>query len=192
MKKLNYKVLANGELAAGLLAILSLAFFRADIAMMVIYGLVLIYILITKQKHQLKNFAIASVIALIWLLVGGSQYGYNTNYIVIWGMNSFPLFAWACGLFGTQLLYNRYRIYLPTKNLTQDFVIFVLIYCIAIVVIETIGYHVFNIHDLVTAQYSGLPICDCLHAPYWMKIAYFTMGPINYLVTSLIIPSNRS
>jgi hypothetical protein len=41
---------------------------------------------------------------------------------------------------------------------------------------------VFNIQNVATASYPGLPICDCIHAAPWMQFAYFAMGPIYYLL----------
>jgi hypothetical protein len=183
MKKLNYKKLVIGEFAALILGILAMAVFRADIVMMVVYVLIIAYLVITKQKSQLKNLVIASIMAIIWLSFGKSHYGYNTDYILIFGMNALPLFAWACGLFGSQLLYSRCKKYLPTKNLAEDLILFTLAYIVLLVIIEIIGYNALDIHNSGAAQLPGLPFCECMHIPYWMTAVYFTLGPVNYLIT---------
>ena len=48
------------------------------------------------------------------------------------------------------------------------------------------GYYLFNIHNIATSQFPGLPICNCIHAPTWMKIVYFSMGPVYYSGTMLV------
>jgi hypothetical protein len=43
----------------------------------------------------------------------------------------------------------------------------------------------FNIRNLATAGYPGLPLLNCIHAPYRMKIVYFSMGPVYFLLLTL-------
>ena len=52
--------------------------------------------------------------------------------------------------------------------------------------IETISYHILEIRNLATANYKGLPICNCVHAPLWMQISYFIIGPLYFLVLNIL------
>jgi hypothetical protein len=36
-----------------------------------------------------------------------------------------------------------------------------------------------------TANFKGIPIAECIHAPSWMQAIYFAMGPAYYTACSL-------
>lgn len=144
------------------------------------------YLLYQKNWMLLKRLIAASVVSFIWMLFGMSQYGYNQNFLVIGGFNMFPLFAWALGLFGVYLLFsyirNRFKITKPFYG----FGVFLLIYWPLLIFGETVGYHLFNIQNVATGQYPGLPICDCMHAPWWMQLTYFMLGPLLFWIYYLL------
>ena len=64
-------------------------------------------------------------------------------------------------------------------------------YAVAVVIAETVGYHLLGIHNIGTSQYVGLPLCDCLHAPIWMQIGYFSLGPLHWLLVKMIIVTSN-
>ena len=141
-------------------------------------------------KTLLKYLTIASVISLIWQLIAGKEYRYAFPFPVILGMNSYTLVIWALGLVSVMILYDliEYKFKLDTE--TKKIITFLLFYWIALIIVETIAVHVFNFRDLATIQYKGLPLCDCIHAKWWMKIVYFCMGPLMYLMTRLFKVKN--
>jgi len=136
-------------------------------------------------KKLLKYLAIASIISIIWQLVAGREYRYAFPFPVILGMNSYTLVIWALGLVALMIIYDyiEYKFKLNTE--VKKILIFLAFYWIALIVVETLAYHVFNFKDLATSGYSGLPICDCIHAKWWMKVVYLSMGPLMYVMTRL-------
>lgn len=158
---------------------MNLQIFRPDVLMGIIYLGILVYLLFFGRKKELYYLLIASVIAFIWVFVARSQYGYNQDMYVAFGLNFFPLFAWPVGLFASYLVYSR-------LNYKRKFLIFVVAYCSVLILMETVFYHVFDVKNLATAAYAGLPVCDCMHAPVWMQIVYFAMGPTYLLVAQRI------
>ena len=151
-----------------------------------IYFIILFYLLFTKNK-KFYDLMISSALSLVWLFISKSQYGYNQNFTSLANINLFPLFAWATGLF---LVYHLYPLKKNSKNFIEKFLLFIIFYGIILIIAETIGYYVFNIHNIATAMYNGLPICNCLHAPLWMQISYFALGPIFYIIRFIAKPKN--
>jgi hypothetical protein len=43
-----------------------------------------------------------------------------------------------------------------------------------------------EIRDTMSGNSLGLPFCNCIHAPWWMRIVYFTMGPVFYFLTLVV------
>jgi hypothetical protein len=191
-KKLNYEIrkykgifLITDKLIS-LIIILLLALIRPDTLVMTVYFLIYPYLLLTDRKKALHHLILASSVSLLWMLIANEQYGYNKRMLKVFGLNAFPLFAWAAGLFGIYLLYAHWEHLFKPKSLLNKILLFLALYWPVLILVETLGYHVFNIKNLAAAQYSGLPICDCLHAPFWMKISYFTLGPIYFLACQLL------
>jgi hypothetical protein len=136
------------------------------------------YLILTKRKYLLKNLLLSANIAAVWFIIGHRQYSYNFNYLTISSINFYPFFAWSLGLFGIFLIYS----FLAKKKYEfwKKFILYSSIYWVLLIAFETLGYHVFNIQNLGTAAYSGLPLCNCIHAPWWMQFAYFVLGPIYF------------
>ena len=120
------------------------------------------------------------------MLIANNQYGYNRNVMTIFGLSSFPLFAWACGLFAAYLIYSHWEHKFKFVNFIKKTLLFIAFYWPLLISIETIAYHVFNIKNLSAAAYAGLPICDCIHAPLWMQISYLALGPLYFIICELI------
>lgn len=152
---------------------------------MMVYFLMIPYLYITRRMHVFWHFMLASVVALTWMLLAKSQYGYNQEIISVWGINLFALFAWASGLFGVYLVFSHLEAKFPRESRYQKMGLFLVFYWPVLIGAETLFYHVFNLHNLASASYEGLPVCDCLHAPPWMQLSYFALGPIYYLLCHL-------
>lgn len=157
-----------------------------DYSIIIVYMIIVPYLILTKRKVMIRQFLIATLIALVWMLIAWKEYGYNQSFLTLNGFNLFPLFAWACGLFASYLIYSHYEHLFHKKGLLFKLLMYVTMYWPILIAIETIAYHIFNIRNLATAQYAGLPILDCMHAPLWMRMAYFTMGPIFFLACYLL------
>ncbi len=120
------------------------------------------------------------MVSFVWIYFGKSQYAYNHIFFKIGEFAWFPFLAWSFGLF---LVYSIY-LFLFKKintNFIDKFFIFSFLYWTLLIIVETLGYHFFNIHNLAAAGYKGLPICDCMHAPLWMKMVYFMLGPLYFI-----------
>jgi|TARA_B100001971_G_C18205316_1_gene547206 hypothetical protein len=168
------------------IVVLLLGLVRPDALMIGVYLMLYPYLLLTERKSAFYHLFVASVIALVWMLIANNQYGYNREMMIIFGLNSFPLFAWAAGLFAAYLIYSHWEHILKEQGWLKKMLLFVAFYWPILISLETIAYHLFNIKNLSTAMYAGLPICDCIHAPGWMQASYLALGPIYFGVCELI------
>lgn len=168
------------------LTILAFGFFRADRVVVVAYVIALFHIFITKRLALLYHLLLSTgmALALVWII--RDEYGYNHDFNTLFGLNAFSLFAWATGLFALALVFTHFEHLLKRPAPWKRVTFFTLLYWPLLIVAETVGYYTFNIHNVATAAYPGLPICDCMHAPWWMQLAYFAMGPIYIIIATIL------
>jgi hypothetical protein len=158
--------------------------FRPDILAIIVYLSLYVYLILTKRKKDIAYLFISSVIAIIWTIFAKNNYGYDRDMIYIFGLSAFPLFAWSTGLAAIYLLYHDIdQIFMKNNGCLKRFLLFTVLYFFFIIVLETIAYHVFGIRNVATEIYPGLPICNCIHAPRWMQISYFLIGPIYFAIS---------
>jgi hypothetical protein len=168
------------------LIIISMSLFRKDFVLIASFFLLIFYLIFTNRIGFFYHLIISSVITILWMIIAGTQYNYNSHFISIFGFNAFPLFAWSLGLFAAYLIYSHYERILNLNHFYSQIEFFTILYWILLICFETFSYHVLNVHNLGTAQYPGLPICDCIHAPLWMQISYFALGPIYFIVCTIL------
>jgi hypothetical protein len=180
------KKLLFADNAIYVLVVILLGVFRPDALMIGVYFLLWTYLFLTSRKSAFNHLFVSSIIALIWVLIANNQYGYNKEMLVVFGLNSFPLFAWASGLFAAYLIYSHWEHKFKFSSPIQKMMLFIAFYWPILISVETIAYHIFNIKNLSTAIYAGLPICDCIHAPIWMQISYLALGPLYFGICELI------
>jgi len=180
------KQLIIADNAIYVLVVILLGVFRPDALMIGVYFMLYPYLFLTARKSAFYHLYVSSLIALIWMLIANTQYGYNREILIVFGLNTFPLFAWAAGLFAAYLIYSHWEHKLKYAGFVKKMILFVAIYWPILISVETIAYHVFNIKNLSAAVYVGLPICDCIHAPRWMQFSYLAMGPIYFGICELL------
>jgi hypothetical protein len=129
----------------------------------------------------LTHLILATLMAVIWVQFAKEYYGYKYDYLKIFGMNTLPLMAWTLTLLGWGEMCN----YLRFKSKLHKFLFFVPSFWFLLILFETVAYHVLEIRNTMTGNYVGLPFCNCLHAPTWMKFVYFSMGPLFYGLSQL-------
>ncbi len=155
---------------------------KPDLAFGLLFIVMPFYLILTKRKDYLIVYALAIVQAAIWIFFGNNQYGYNQDVIVIMGINIYPFLMWSVGLL-LMYIYAEYLFYVfDVKKFWKQFLVYTLFFWFALVIFETLAYHVFFIRNIATSAYAGLPVCDCIHAPLWMQIVYLSMGPVNFLI----------
>ena len=162
-----------------------LGFFRPDYVVICAYFGLVFYLIFTKRSGTLRHLLVSSGLAFLWLVIARGEYGYNQDFLTVGGFNLFPFFAWSVGLLGVYLVYSHYEHYRESKSVLMKFIIFTLIFWILLISAEIIAYHIFDIKNLSAANYAGLPLCECIHAPRWMQAGYFLMGPIFFIVSYL-------
>ena len=140
----------------------------------------------TNRKNLLKHFLLATLIAGIWIFVAREEYNYHYNFMNLNGLNLYPFFSWGAGLMISYLIFEHYRDKLNNKNLKNQIIVFLLVYWLLLLFCETVAYHAFNIRNLSGAFDSALPICNCMHAPNWMKLVYFSLGPLFFYISYLL------
>jgi len=180
------KQLIFADKAISLLVIILLGVVRPDVLVIGVYILLYPYLFLTARKTAFYHLYLSTLIALIWVIITNSQYGYNQEMLTIFGLNTFPLFAWASGLFAVYLIYSHWEYKLKYANFIKRMMLFIAIYWPILILVETIAYHLFDIRNLSAVIYAGLPICDCIHAPKWMQISYLAIGPIYFSICELI------
>lgn len=155
---------------------------HADIVLLSAWILIFVYALTTKRFLTIIHLLLSSIIALFWVYFARENYGYNHFYITIAGMNILPILAWSLGLIGVSEIFNHFKSKRPFLNL----LLFIPLFWVLLLLIETYAFHVIEIRDIMSGNSLGLPFCNCLHAPWWMRIAYFTMGPLYYGLTQIV------
>ena len=160
--------------------------FRPDFVVMSAWIFLIPYLFLTKRKDMLKHFLLVTIIAGIWTFIARAEYNYNYEFMNLNGINLYPFFGWSAGLLGVYLIFAHYRDKLKNKSFTKQIYVFLPIYWFLLLLGETVAYHVFDVRNLVTAFDSALPICNCMHAPNWMKFAYFSLGPLFFGISYLV------
>jgi len=145
----------------------------------------LFFFVLKRKKIQLRNILFAFGIALGWSIIGKNYYAYNYNFKSFFGLSLLPLFAWTLGLYALYLLYSYHKEIIRFKNWYLKFVFYVFLYWFFLILMETIAFHVIGIRDVATSQYEGLPICDCIHAPLFMKFVYFSLGIVYFIFVKI-------
>jgi len=166
--------------------IIILGFFGIDYVVIAAFVLLIPYLILLKRSRFIFHALISFLVALTWMSIAKDFYGYGSDYFVAFGINLFPMFAWAGGLFALYVLYLYINYHLKKKGFLKNLLLFVVIYWVLLIIAETVAYHTFGIHNLATATYKGLPICNCLHVPTWIKIAYFSNGIIYFIICYLL------
>lgn len=153
-----------------------------EIILLSIYLGLLGYLLVARRIKLLKVAVLAFVIALLWTAALRDIYSYNVNTIHLFGVNLYALLGWSLGLLVAYILYRAALRLVPVRRTWQKLTVFNVLYVPLLIAVEAIAYHVFNVVNSGTAMYAGLPLCDCLHAPSWMKLGYLIMGSVYLLI----------
>lgn len=172
------------DLTIALCILWSFSIFKghADLVLAFAWLFILAYILLTRRFVAVTHLLLATIVALTWVDYARDYYGYKIVYYTIFGMNLLPLMAWALSLFGLSEVYN----YLNLTKKRYKFLLFIPIFWAFLITFETIAYHILELRNTTTGSFVGLPFCDCIHAPTWMKVVYFSMGPVYYSGTMLV------
>lgn len=181
LKSKSYVMIVDMIILSGIIIFMSIFSGQADIVLLFSWVIIFVYTLITRRYISLLHLLLSTIIAIIWVYIAQGNYGYNHKYMIIAGMNTLPVLAWSLGLIGVSEIFNHFR----TKRKILNFVLFIPVFWILLILIETYAFHVIVIRDTMSGNSFGLPFCNCIHAPWWMRIVYFTLGPAYYGLTIL-------
>lgn len=137
----------------------------------------------------MKKFLIAFCLSLFWVFFATDYYLYENVQFIFLGLNLYPLVAWTIGLFLSVYMFEKF--FKKDRSFIKNFVFYFLFYLFCLIFLETLFYHVFGIVNLSALNYPGLPICNCLHAVWWMKIMYFLIGPAYFLLLTFCNKYNK-
>ncbi len=161
--------------------------FRPDYVVIGSYLFLIPYLFLTKRKNVLKHMLLATIISAVWVLFTKDLYVYSYDFVRFYGVSLYPFFGWSAGLVGTYLIFGHYRDKLENKNFIKQILVFLPIYWALLLFGETVAYYVFDVRNILTTiGNSPLPICNCMHIPNWMKVAYFSLGPLFFGVSYLL------
>ena len=171
------------DLTFAFLILLLFSIFKshADLVLLISWPFIFVYFLLMRRIKALSHLLLATLMAVIWVQFAKEYYGYKYDYFKIFGMNTLPLMAWTLTLLGLGEVCNH----LKFKRKILNFLIFVPSFWFLLILFETVAYHILEIRNTMTGNYNGLPFCNCLHAPTWMKMVYFSMGPVYYGLSHL-------
>jgi hypothetical protein len=163
--------------------LLSFSFFKGEADLVLLFSWIFIfgYLVLTSRHMAMSHLIIATFVATVWVHYAKDYYGYKFVYHQIFGMNVLPWMAWTLALFGLSEVYN----YLGLVKKRYRFLLFIPIFWFLLILFETVAYHILEIRNTMTGSFAGLPYCNCIHAPTWMKYVYFSMGPVYYGGTML-------
>jgi len=159
---------------------------RVDYTMFILLVAVYPFLILTKRKELIFSLIVALMIAVIWGQIAEKYYVYAESGFKTELLNFYPIFFWTFGLFMAILLFRDIKLIFGIKTFKVKLIIFSGLFWFGLFGIETISYHILEIRNLATANYKGLPICNCIHAPLWMQISYFIIGPLYFLVLNIL------
>lgn len=152
---------------------------QADLVLIISWFIMGIYTFSCKRYNSFLHLILSTCIAFLWVYSARNYYGYNYTYYSVAGMNLLPLAAWSLGLLSVSEILNHFVF---EKKIVR-LLIFTLVFWSALLLLETYAFHVIRIRNISTGSNTGLPFCNCIHAPWWMRIVYFFMGPVYYIIT---------
>jgi hypothetical protein len=169
------------DLIIMLLTITGVSLFQnqADVVLIIFWGFVGLYIWLSKRFDSFTHLIISTCIAFLWVWLARNNYGYNYTYFSVAGLNLLPIAAWSMGLLFVCEILNHLNI----GKIILRLVVFAILYWCALIALETYAFHFIGIRNISTGNSNGLPLCNCIHAPWWMRIVYFSMGPVYYIIT---------
>ena len=152
---------------------------QADVILILFWVFIGIYTWLSKRYDSFMHFILSTCIAFLWVWCARNNYGYNYTYYSVAGLNVLPITAWSMGLLCVSEILNHFAV----KKIMIRLMVFSLLFWCALITIETYAFHVIGIKNISTGNSNGLPLCNCIHAPWWMRIVYFSMGPVYYIIT---------
>ncbi|MBS3136143.1 hypothetical protein J4401_04240 [Candidatus Woesearchaeota archaeon] len=174
-------LLAYLDKAVIAVSLLLFLYIRPDMLMLSLFMFLFVYLYVSGRASLFRQLGVAFIVSVIWMLIAKDYYNYNKEMLQLLGFNLFPLLGWTSGLFSAYVIYSHYEHILKVKTFFRKLLLFVAFYWPLLILFETLGYHVFKIRNMEHA-YSGLPICDCIHAIWWMKISYFLIGIVFFAI----------
>ena len=126
------------------------------------------------RPRRLTGWIPALVVSLAWIAVSGDMYaGYNVFRLRIFGITAFPVIAWPTALaFAYLYLVPLVR----ARPWPLRWLYLATVYSVGIILVEWLGYHSLGVHLDAGKAYTGWPILNIFHCPWWMQLAYFANG----------------
>lgn len=104
-----------------------------------------------RPYHHTIVAIVSCIIAVGWTYATRQMYDYNMPFADVFDVSIFPLIGWSVALFVGYFFANAIVKLTGVQRALMQFVVVCLFYVIAVVVAETVGYHVIGIHNLGTS-----------------------------------------
>lgn len=170
-------------------------YLKSQIPLIACFFFSFLYLRITGRLHLVAHLAAGLLLALVWATLAKDNYHYGSAIIEIRGFCPFPVLAWGMGFFSSALLFSHFEPMIKNRMAVR-FSIYLVLCAVLLVAIEYAAYHIFHFRNVATQQYRAIPVINCIHAPLWMQIGYFLLGPLYSLlvhgVNNLIAPVMHS
>jgi len=135
------------------------------------------YLKFTQRQNFIINLIIAFFTALVWVYFAKQNYHYGKNFLEINGFCFYPVFLWGMALFGASLILSHLDP-ITKGNLLYKILLNTFLFSATLIIVEYSAYNIFNLKNQATIIYKPIPVINCIHAPVWMQIMYFLIGPI--------------
>jgi hypothetical protein len=163
---------------------------RGDLALLGLWGVLLAYLIWFRKVRWLLRLTVAFGVSLVWQALAHDQYAYNQAFLVVAGVNLYPLLAWGAGLFAVYVIGHHMAALGGVRSLAARLAILCVTFWALLLTFEGLGYRVYGIRDLAVAQHPPLA-AGCLRGPTWMKAAYLSLGPLFFALCLVVDRLNR-
>ena len=167
------------------LSLVAAFFLRQDLVLIILFVFTLFYLYMTQRTGLLKTLLLSFILSFLLVFIARNYFIYKSEFLTIQGISLFPLLAWTLGLFGLYLMHKSLEKHIKNPTLLKKLLLLIVIYWPLLISVETLWYHKAGVQ--LNSHYSGLPVCDCIHAVWWAKIAYFLIGIIFFIINYYLV-----
>jgi len=153
-----------------------------DVVLVLVLVALYPYLRLTGRLRLFGAFGIAVLMSVAWGYFAVDFYQYALTGLKIGVFNLYPVFFWTYGLFIVKLVYSDLKPLFRARGKATKLLIFSSLFWVGLITAEYVAFHLFGIRNLATAGNPGLPLIDAIHAPLWMQVSYFLMGPLYFLL----------
>jgi hypothetical protein len=157
------------------MAIIASFFVDVKAVLILLFSLFLLEAYILYKEKIGQELVVAFLISIA--IASYYFYEYTTLNIMLGKINLFPVVSWTFGLVVLREIYEKLKG-------RYKFLIAVLVYVVALVLLEYIGYNFLGIQ--LKSNFPGIWTIEIMHSPLFLKIVYLIVGPLYLAITDYL------